>query len=106
MKSHDEISGYPFYLIAGKGLGHAKPQKGMPFAQRQFGQANLKYSVNVATGNLVAQDRLISVADKGEPVELSYLYNSLESAWRLTVGRKIKHEKIAAPTSLFGRAIS
>lgn len=90
MKFHDEISALPFSLIAGQKLGVKQCDELLSSASRTFGQAKLKFAANVATGNLTAQDRLISIPDVNGTIDLSYVYNSLDSEWRLNAGRKIK----------------
>ena len=103
---------HPFTLIAGQGLGYLSESKqtDLPVSHRLFGQAKLNYAVNIATGNLVAQDHVISIPDVNGPVEFSYLYNSLEtdpaSAWKLNVGRRIKLDKLAEQASIFDKAKS
>jgi YD repeat-containing protein len=104
MQSHTKSSGYPFSLIAADGLGCPSGLAPAFLPSRSFGLAKLSYQVNVATGNLIAEDRLISISDVGGPVEIFYIYNSLAtnavSAWKLNVEKRIKPKEA---TSFFSR---
>lgn len=79
MESHQESSDRPFSLIAGQDFGFIMQQTHVPDQGHAIGRAKLNYFVNVANGNLVAIDHVISIPDIRNPVEFSYLYNSLES---------------------------
>ncbi len=109
MKSVEKSIGYPFELVAGKGLGYniQENRTKFPFSQRAYGQAKLQYTANVVTGNLVAEDRSICIDDIGSPFQIGYTYNSLANnhatAWKLNAVKKIKIEEDAGWFSYFNK---
>lgn len=78
------IKSYPFSLVAGKGLGISQARgleaSGFVAAHGDEG-APVHTTVNIATGNLVVQDKLYHLEDNGTIFNLSYVYNTKTHQW-------------------------
>ncbi|MBV9576694.1 MAG: RHS repeat protein, partial [Gammaproteobacteria bacterium] len=93
MDSRFHQTALPFSLISGNGFGISRTAAhiGAFLPIRTFGQAKVECAVNLATGNLIVQEPVLSFPDIGCPINFSYVYNSLsDTGWRFSYGREIK----------------
>lgn len=75
-----KCSKYPFSLISSQGLGttYSSLEKiGALLPMEGFGAAGLMFYPNIATGNLVFNDRFLKIDEQGGPIYLGLTYNSL-----------------------------
>ena len=83
---------YPFTIITSRHLGvtySSLTQMGAFHQSHSFGQAKVKCYVNIANGNLVIADHELQFPDIGDPINISYVYNSLNNVWNLAASRAI-----------------
>lgn len=87
---------YPFQIIAGQGKGYKKSslnQIGEIIPARKIGEAGVALYVNVANGNYVVCDRLLSIAESNHHEQLGYVFNKLATnpatCWQLTLNKLI-----------------
>lgn len=97
---------YPYTIISGSGLGLSYSSLNRIGEVNDFkgaGQANIKLYVNIANGNLIAQDHICRLVDRNGPLEIGYIFNdqARDNKWRLAAGaKKIKSITIQAACTL------
>lgn len=88
---------FPFTPISGQGLGtcySSLEQIGMLNELQGLGQAKIVFFPNIANGNLIIKDHMISVIEAGTPLQLGYVYNSqatdVTKCWKFSATKYLK----------------
>ncbi len=96
-------SRYPFTLVSGQGLGvsySSLNQVGSVLPATEWGQAQLKLFVNVATGNLIIHDHAFKAIEGNGILDLGFKYNGYvddpAKAWRFGPAKKFKSLPISS----------
>lgn len=86
----------PFTIIAGVGLGacySSLTQIGELQPSVGYGQAGIRLYANVANGNLVVRDHVLTMMETNGSLEFSYIYNSqaatTDTLWRFAVASRL-----------------
>ena len=94
MFNRTETYSYPFHVMAQNGPGYSQStltQLNQLLPMHAVGRLPIHLVANLATGNLVIQDKLHSIQSQAAPIKLGYTYNSkAPQPWHLSAISRVQ----------------